>query len=170
MPEEQGDERGRQEEARDDVAPRPPAVGERAAAEGPQGAGSEEEEQERPDDARILPEEVQRNGTNVTRPNCVQARTVTTPIRRAIAPRMSRLPRRRMARALRAGAETSAGSASAISAATSRPAPGARGCPAGRIGNENTASGPSAMPMFPPIEKSDRPVALRSPATWFAVR
>ena len=30
--------------------------------------------------------------------------------------------------------------------------------------------GPIAMPMLPPVEKIETPVALRSPATWVAVR
>ena len=32
------------------------------------------------------------------------------------------------------------------------------------------SGGPSAMPMLPPVEKMDTPVALRSPATAVAVR
>ena len=33
-----------------------------------------------------------------------------------------------------------------------------------------SSGGPSAMPMLPPVEKIETPVALRSPATAVAVR
>ena len=66
----------------------------------------------------------------------------------------------------------SPGSTVASSAATRSPGPSSPRVPGRpkRGTSKVTAGGSRAMPMFPPIEKSERPVALRSPATWFAVR
>ena len=164
-----------QDEARDEVATGPPAVGDRAPHERAHRARAEEQEEERADHARVLAERRRRTGRarRSRGPSCVHDRTVTTPIRSAIAPRMSRPPCRAAGPPLPAPApRMSVGRTVAMSAATSRPGPRRPRVP-GRPnrGTRNvTAGGPRAIPMFPPIEKSERPVALRSPATWFAVR
>ena len=109
---------------------------------------------------------------NVVKPSCVHERSAITRTSSAMAPTMFGAAAAAAPLTFRVAGADSRGSESVRSPATSTPGTIIHTLPGmpSPVTSAVISGGPTAIPMLPPVEKIETPVAFRAPATAVAVR